>query len=138
MKALLRSTIAITGLCAAALSHAAELRIDFDDIKAGNGMLMVAVYTADTYMKRPFVADMVPADAGTRSLSFKDLPPGDYAVAVFLDANRNGKLDRNGFGIPTEDHAFSNNARGTMGPPSFEQTRLTVPEAGLTTHISLR
>jgi uncharacterized protein (DUF2141 family) len=38
------------------------------------------------------------------------LPAGDYAFAVYHDANGNGKLDRNGVGMPTEDYAFSNNA----------------------------
>ena len=34
--------------------------------------------------------------------------------------------------------AFSNNARGTMGPPSFEQVKFSLPAAGATATISLR
>jgi uncharacterized protein (DUF2141 family) len=41
-------------------------------------------------------------------------------------------------GIPTEDYAFSNNAMGNMGPPSFEAAKFQVSEAGASTKVSLR
>ena len=67
----------------------------------------------------------------------RDLPAGDYAFAVFHDANSNGKLDKNMLGMPTEDYAFSNNALGKMGPPSFEQARISLPAAGATVRVTL-
>jgi uncharacterized protein (DUF2141 family) len=33
---------------------------------------------------------------------FEDIQPGTYALAVIHDENRNGKLDTNWLGIPTE------------------------------------
>ncbi len=63
------------------------------------------------------------------------LQPGSYAVAVFHDANANGKLDTNFLGIPTEVYGFSNNARGTFGPPDFNDCLITI--TGPTT-ISIR
>jgi uncharacterized protein (DUF2141 family) len=53
-------------------------------------------------------------------ITIKDIQPGNYAVAIFHDVNQNGKLDKNIFGIPTEDYGFSNNARGSFGPPSYK------------------
>ena len=50
---------------------------------------------------------------------FEDIPPGTYAIAVVHDENMNGKLDTNLLGIPTEGYAFSNDAKGLFGPPSF-------------------
>ncbi|MGZ9003540.1 MAG: DUF2141 domain-containing protein [Burkholderiales bacterium] len=50
---------------------------------------------------------------------FEDIPAGKYALAVVHDENMNGKLDTNAFGIPREGYAFSNNAKGLLGPPSF-------------------
>ncbi|WP_394700395.1 DUF2141 domain-containing protein [uncultured Bacteroides sp.] len=32
-------------------------------------------------------------------------------------------VDTKEFGIPTEKYGFSNNAKGRMGPPSFEQAK---------------
>lgn len=47
------------------------------------------------------------------------VPAGTYAVAVIHDEDSNGKLNTNWLGVPTEGYGFSNDARGTLGPPSF-------------------
>ncbi len=36
------------------------------------------------------------------------------------DENGNGKLDKNFIGMPTEGYGASRAARGTMGPPKWE------------------
>ena len=51
------------------------------------------------------------------------LQSGDYAISTYHDLNANGILDANAFGIPTESFGFSNNALGTFGPPSFDQSK---------------
>src|ERR671918_2118245 len=50
---------------------------------------------------------------------FEDIPPGTYALAVIHDENMNGKLDTNLLGIPTKGYDFSNDVKGSLGPPSF-------------------
>jgi len=50
---------------------------------------------------------------------FEDIPPGTYAMAVVHDENMNGKLDTNWIGIPTEGYGFSNDAKASLGAPSF-------------------
>ncbi len=55
---------------------------------------------------------------------FEGLPPGEYAVKLFHDRNGNGKFDTI-LGVPVEDYAFSNNARGFMGPPPFDKVKFT-------------
>jgi len=52
---------------------------------------------------------------------FVGLPPGIYAVSVIHDANDNKKLDTNFLGVPREGYGFSNNAKGTFGPPPFKR-----------------
>lgn len=55
-----------------------------------------------------------------------DLPiDGKYAIAVYHDANNNGKLDKNMFGMPTEVYGFSNNARATFSAPTFTEAQFT-------------
>ena len=56
---------------------------------------------------------------------FDPIPAGTYAVACFHDENKNGKLDSNLFGIPSEGVATSNNAKGSMGPPSFKDAKFS-------------
>ena len=56
---------------------------------------------------------------GTASYQF-EIPNGTYAIGIFVDANYNNKMDRNFVGIPKEQYGFSNNAKGSFGPPSFK------------------
>jgi len=62
-----------------------------------------------------------PIHEGASTCAFDPIPAGTYAVACFHDENGNGKLDRGLFGIPKEGTAASNDAKGFMGPPSFEK-----------------
>lgn len=57
---------------------------------------------------------------------FEDLPTGNYAIASFHDKNKNGFMDKNVFGLPLESYGFSNQARGTLGPPSFSDAKVRV------------
>ena len=56
---------------------------------------------------------------------FRHVPKGTYAIAIFHDANKNGKLDTNFLGIPKEQTGTSNNVVTHFGPPSFEKARFT-------------
>lgn len=51
------------------------------------------------------------------------IPYGEYAIRVFHDENRNGKIDTNFLGIPDEDYGYSNDASGWFGPPSWEKAK---------------
>ena len=51
---------------------------------------------------------------------FPGVKPGRYAVALWHDVDGDGEFDTNWLGIPTEPVGVSNNAKGTFGPPSFE------------------
>ena len=55
-----------------------------------------------------------------------EVAPGTYAIGIFHDANLNNRLDNYFFGVPKEQYGFSNNARGFMGPPSFEAASFEV------------
>jgi len=55
---------------------------------------------------------------------FEDVPSGPFAVSVFHDEDLDRRLDTGLFGAPSEDYGFSRDARGTFGPPRFEDARL--------------
>jgi uncharacterized protein (DUF2141 family) len=130
-------SLCCAALLAAAHAGAADLTIHVDDLKDAGGNIEVALFnSAGTFMKSAVANGSTPARAAASTVVLKDLPAGEYAFAVFHDVNSNGKLDKNVFGIPTEDYAFSNNALGKMGPPTFEQARFTLPAAGATLRVS--
>ena len=62
---------------------------------------------------------------GTATYQFT-LPAGTYAIGIFVDANYNNEMDRNFFGVPKEQYGFSNNAKGSFGPPSFKDASFTI------------
>ena len=55
-----------------------------------------------------------------------EVAPGTYAIGIFHDVNLNNRLDNYFFGVPKEQYGFSNNARGFMGPPSFNDAAFSV------------
>lgn len=63
--------------------------------------------------------------------------PGRYAVAVYQDANRNGKFDRNFIGIPTEPFGFSRNPKIMFGPPKLKEVEFAVARDGETLTVDL-
>ena len=130
-----RDTLAAALFAAAAATahagpaHGAELRISIENTDGAEGDVYVAVYRgAEGYLdaNRAVAKAIVPAAAPTAA--FAALPPGEYAVSVFHDRNRNGKMDKNLLGMPTERYGFSNDASGGMGPPAFEAARFAVKD----------
>jgi uncharacterized protein (DUF2141 family) len=50
-----------------------------------------------------------------------DLQPGKYGFRYFHDENGNSSMDKSMLGIPKEGFGFSNNAKVSFGPPSFDK-----------------
>lgn len=126
-------------LFAAAPCFAADLTINIDGVASADGQVMVALFnSADTFLAKPVRAVAAPAHEGTVQLQVAGLPAGDYAFAVYHDANGNGQLDRNSVGMPTEDYAFSNNAFGKRGAPSYDDARIVLPADGAIVRVNLR
>jgi uncharacterized protein (DUF2141 family) len=71
------------------------------------------------------------------TLTFKDVPPGHYALNAYHDENDNSKMDRNIIGIPTEGYAFSRDAKGRRGPPSFEDAAFDVKDGNNDVSVTL-
>ena len=135
----IRSAACLVLSLSALHAGAADLTVRVQDVPSAQGSIMVALYDgAGAFLRKPAQTAQAGAAAGSVDIVIKDLSAGDYGIAVFHDANANGKMDSNAIGIPVEDHAFSNNARGVMGPPSFEQVKFSLPAAGATATISLR
>jgi uncharacterized protein (DUF2141 family) len=68
---------------------------------------------------------------------FADIPPGTYALAVIHDENKDGKLEANWVGVPTEGYGFSNDAKALMSAPSFDAASFPYNGRNLELTISL-
>lgn len=67
---------------------------------------------------------------GIATATFEELPFGEYAISVFHDENENDEVDTNWIGIPKEGVGASNNAKGRMGPPKYEDAKFDFEKDG--------
>jgi uncharacterized protein (DUF2141 family) len=114
----------------ATASATATLVVEVEGLKDDAGKVHAALYASeDGFPTKPEKALRqadAPILAGRARVAFEGIPPGGYAVAVYHDENGNDRLDTGFLGIPTEGLAASNDAKGFMGPPSFEKARVEV------------
>jgi uncharacterized protein (DUF2141 family) len=68
--------------------------------------------------------------------TFRNVPAGPIAVAVYQDVNGDGQLNRNLLGIPSEPYGFSNDV-GRIAIPTFERARVRVDEPATTIPVRL-
>jgi len=81
---------------------------------------------------------MVKVRATKATCDFEDIAPGTYALAVIHDENRDGELATNLIGVPTEGYGFSNDAKGSLGAPSFEAASFSYNGQSLNMTIALQ
>ena len=101
---------------------------NFDDDK---GKVLVALYDSEHNWlgDEPFQkADTTIYSTEEVIIYFTDIPAGEYAISLYHDENENGDLDTNSFGIPQEDYAFSNNAKGMFGPANYASAAFQITE----------
>ncbi|MBV1775422.1 DUF2141 domain-containing protein [Burkholderiaceae bacterium DAT-1] len=105
----------------------AELQVEVKGVEEASGMVQVALFNSEgTWLNKRFTSMSASARKGTVSVTFKDIPMGDYAISVYHDVNGNGKLDSNFIGMPSEPYGFSNDAKGMFGPAKFEDAKFKV------------
>ncbi len=108
----------------------ARLVVVVSEIRSDRGSVRCTIFASSQgWPSDP--ARAVAAAAGTphggrTECVFEGLAPGEYAVAVHHDEDGEGDFDTGIFGIPTEGVGASRDAHGTMGPPSFEDARITL------------
>lgn len=121
--------IAIALSCAATAAYAegARLTVACDNLQP-KGAILAALYSnADDYASNANARFARVEVTGTQAtLTFEDLPEGEYALKMFHDQNSDGQMNANPFGMPTEPFAFSNNAVGNMGPAQWDAAHFAV------------
>lgn len=104
-----------------------KITVEITNIKSNDGKIFAGLYNSEkTFLKKRFRSNIVKIENNKATLVFKDVPAGEYAISLFQDENNNKKMDTKIFGIPKEPYAFSNNAKGFMGPPSFKDSKFNI------------
>jgi uncharacterized protein (DUF2141 family) len=123
-----------------ATAEAATLTISFTDIEAPNGRIMLGLFEgADGYNGgKPVRGAAIEVSGTTASTVITGLAPGQYGAKLFHDVNGNGKMDTNPFGMPIEPFAFSNSAKGNMGPATWDAAAFEVKSGSNAHTISFK
>lgn len=119
-----------------------RLTINVQGLKAAKGKVCYSLFSSSTGFpasaSNAIRAECIPANSARSAIAFGDLSSGTYAVAVFHDINSDGKLNTNGFGIPTEGFGFSQNPAIISGPPKFRDAAIFVAGQGNAIDIQLK
>jgi len=94
------------------------LTVDIEQLRNNNGKLLLELNNDKEEVIKGFSETITD---GKCILVIKELKPGKYAFKYFHDENNDEKINTNFMGIPKEGYGFSNNAKGTLGPPSFDK-----------------
>jgi uncharacterized protein (DUF2141 family) len=104
-----------------------SLTVKLSGLKNNTGLVQVGLFNKKgDFLKSVFKGASSEIKANGAVVTFSNIPKGEYAVSAYHDKNSNGKLDTNFMGIPKEDVACSNNAKGVMGPPKYEDAKFMV------------
>ncbi len=125
-----------------AQSSCPGIHVKILDIRNSTGAVACALFEAPEgfpaeYLRFATNIMMIKIRDTQARCDFLDIPPGTYALAVIHDENMDGELESNWIGIPREGYGFSNDAKASMGPPSFEAASFPYDGQNLELTISL-
>ncbi len=122
-------------------SGTCTLEIHVDGIRNEKGVIGAAVYNKpDGWPEsndKSFRHGPAPFTGSSGTITFSDIPPGDYAIVAIHDENKNHKLDRNFLGWPLEGFGFANNPKVLLEAPPFKSalTHVTCPKTEVSIHL---
>jgi uncharacterized protein (DUF2141 family) len=117
-------------LLSASSTGTIDVYITVHGLQTSGGYLRLAIYDSDqNYLRTPVFKTKLPVmqeDVATGMRFTVPLQAGEYAIAMYHDANGNGKFDRGFMGWPIEKFGFSNDIRPKLRAPPFDKVKFTV------------
>jgi len=115
-----------------------SVTVTVSNLENNNGKVFISLYNSeDSFLGKGFKSTFSKIENNSCKVVFKNVPNGTYAISLFHDENDNNKMDTGMFGIPKEDYGCSNNAKGFMGPPKWEDAKFTLTNESIAQHIKL-
>ncbi|HWW49240.1 MAG TPA: DUF2141 domain-containing protein [Xanthobacteraceae bacterium] len=127
-------------IAAPVVAEAGPLTLQISGARNANGVVRCGLYASADGFREPGremseAAGKINGDRAT--CSFKSVPDGTYAVAVFHAEQNERKMDIGMFGKPKQGVGFSRNPSITFGPPKFEAAAFSVGAAPVSLNIKL-
>lgn len=108
-----------------------NLEVKVINLDEAKGYIQIGLFNkADTFPKPGKELKVVRFKVTHKNMryTFRDLPQGEYALAIYHDINSDKECNRNMVGVPTEKYGFSNNVRPFLSAPSFKSTKVKLTE----------
>ncbi len=77
-------------------------------------------------------------DSINTTISFSNLPFGEYAIAILHDEDNDDIMKTGTFGMPKEGYGISNNAKGIFGPPKFDEAKIKLSLQYISIKVKMR
>jgi uncharacterized protein (DUF2141 family) len=132
--------IASMAATAALAAPSVDVNVSVTNLRNTKGQLMVCLTKnpkafPDCTKDATALKKLVSASAG--NVTFNNVAPGTYAVAIVHDENKNDKMDLRVF-IPREGFGFSRNPKIGMGPPKFKSASFVVGESNVNQSVKMK
>jgi uncharacterized protein (DUF2141 family) len=115
-----------------------DITVKVNNLDSNKGKVFVSIYNSEaSFLGKGFKGTISTIENNSCEVTFKNIPKGICAISFFHDENENDKMDSNFLGIPKEDYGCSNNARGFIGPPKWEDAKFEVKDKSITQTITL-
>jgi uncharacterized protein (DUF2141 family) len=139
---LMFASASLLSISTAKAAYTSNLEVKLHSLKNTKGQVCLSVFSSPQGFPSGGkgsgikVSRCVPAGSGT--VTFTNLPLGNYAIAAIHDINNEGRLGTNALGIPTGGFGFSNNPPLRFGPASFADSQVFVSGTKTVVKIQMR
>jgi uncharacterized protein (DUF2141 family) len=136
------ATSSLLSIPSAEAGYTSNLVVKFNNLRNTNGRVCLTVFSGPKGFPAGGSGSNLKtsrcAAANSGSVTFTNLPLGNYAIAAIHDSNSDGKLNTNPLGLPSEGFGFSNNPPIRYGPASFSDSQVFVSGTKTVVQIQMR
>lgn len=136
-----KAGLAVLALFAVPLAaEAGPLTLNVSGARNESGVIRCGLYSSAAGFREPARATAEATgkiSGGRATCSFKAVPAGTYAIAVFHAERGERNVDTGLFGKPKQGVGFSRNPSISFGPPAFDAAAFSVEAAPKSMNINL-
>jgi uncharacterized protein (DUF2141 family) len=118
-----------------------NLSVIVHNIRSHSGQIGFCLFNSKegfpNHPEKAMILAFVKVVADSVEYTFKNIQLGTYAISAFHDENNDKKVNSNFIGIPKEGIGVSNNAKGSFGPPKFDDAKFEFTQSDQSVGISL-
>lgn len=127
---LLPIALLLCALVSSANTYATDLTVNIKGARTDKGVVIVTLHNKkDGFPGKNAISEKkMKIKKGKAKVVFKDVKPGEYAVALVHDEDGDGKMKTSLIGIPKEGFGTSKNVKPKFGPPKYSAAKFDLTE----------